>query len=322
MRKLAARFVPAADEVWSLQHAQTAEGELFRKLAERGHFGRTEPSDTRQGTYAAAPSGVLLASANTNDPEEMAEMLRKALEAWDALPEGKRLLPDGEAARVAEGRRPSDLYPEGGLVLHVTVRDLPRGSPPAEDDWRQKAWNQDYAWFRRDEARTFLPGEPKAGDRHAVPGSLLRRLARCHLVDQVRGESSPFDVGEVEKAELTAEVLKASEGLVTLRLKGAARTSAEGLWPVSGEGDTARASPQRRGVEVRLSGRAVFNLKTGRFASFELLAIGTRWGGTQYNERQDDLGEAPIGFALTLAGEGERVAPNVLYEYGWEEEAP
>ena len=83
--ELARRFIPAADEVGLLQRKTSAgpEAEWFRTVAEQGHYGgRTVPTDTRQGIYAAAPSGVLLASINHSDPRRVADMLRKALAIW------------------------------------------------------------------------------------------------------------------------------------------------------------------------------------------------------------------------------------------------
>jgi hypothetical protein len=49
------------------------------------------------------------------------------------------------------------------------------------------------------------------------------------------------------------------------------------------------------------------------------VAVGTRWGGTQYNGRGRDLAPAPFGAVLSLAGESraERVAPEHFRGYGW-----
>ena len=151
---LAARFVPAADEVGLLQRGRGPEGELFLKFAEKGHYGgRTRPTSTRQGIYCATPSGEFLSSLNHNDPRRVEAALRKALEAWEAMPREKRLLP-GAPAAAPEGRfRYESLFPADGLALRVFVRDLPRGEGCAtttkEEDWRARSWNQDTVWFRR-----------------------------------------------------------------------------------------------------------------------------------------------------------------------------
>src|SRR5262249_55572241 len=85
--------------------------------------------------------------------------------------------------------------------------------------------------------------------------------------------------------------------VVTLRLEGETRTAREGLRP--------------HGLEMRLVGKANFDLAKERFLTFELVALGSRWGSTQLNGRRGDLDAAPIGLLFTLAGDGpcERVAP-------------
>ena len=141
MRELAAQFVPAADEVYRLQNLQTGtdpECRLFQKFAERGHYGG-RPGTTRQGTYAATPSGVLLASINSNDPKRIADMLQRALAKWQTLSRAERLLPNDPRQQVADIKRPERFYPKDGLVLYVTSRDMPRDAQqtkPANGNWR------------------------------------------------------------------------------------------------------------------------------------------------------------------------------------------
>ena len=86
VRELIAKFIPAADEVGRLQSGWDAECRLFQKIAEQGHYGgRTQPSRTRQGTYAITADGTLLASWNKNDPRIVARKLRESLKTWDRL---------------------------------------------------------------------------------------------------------------------------------------------------------------------------------------------------------------------------------------------
>lgn len=311
-------FVPVADEVARLQSGEDAECRLFQKIAEQGHYaGRSRPSGTRQGTYAAAPSGVLLASMNSNDPARIAAMLQRALEKWETLSREERLLPEDPRASTADLRRGERLYPADGLVLRVHSRDLPREQQAA--GWLAAAWNQDMAWFTKAEARRFLPERPRDGRKHDVPDPLIRRLARAHMVDNVRGQTWPFEDREVEKARLTAEVIDVQENIVSLRLEGETRAAAEGVWSISGFRDMNSPTPQKRGLELRLLGNAMYDLRQERFIAFEIVALGTRWGATQYNVRGDDRDPAPIGFAFTLAGDrpAERVAPAHLRAYGW-----
>lgn len=319
MIALAARFVPAADEVGRLQRGEDEECRLFQRIAEQGHYaGRTEPSDTRQGIYAAAPSGVLLASINTRDAGAVAEMLRRAWERWEALPAAERERAT-DAAPAAAPRRWEARFPGDGLVLRVVARDVGRAGTVETEDWRARAWNQDFAWFTRAEAETLVPAEPVAGAEHAWPDELARRLVRCHLVDDVRGQVPAFRREEVEQAALVTRVVAVEGERLELAFAGTTRAAARGRWPVEGFADRAEPKAQERSLATELVGRATFDRAARRFTRFELVAVGTRAGGTQFNGRGDDLAPAPIGFALTLAGAtpAERVAPALIWEYGW-----
>ena len=283
----------------SLQTGIDPECRLFQKFAEQGHSRLA--GATRQGVYAATPSGILLASLNSNDPERVADMLRRALERWQTLSRDERLMPDDPRKQTADIKRPERFYPKDGLVLHVTSRDMPRpadNSKPAKQDWWKTAWNQDYAWFTRGEARQFLPAVPQKGSRRDVPISIVHRIACAHLVDNVRGQTVAFEENQVTKARLVAEVTEVDANVVRLRLEGETRTAA-------GEG------PRSHGREMRLLGKATYDLTDERFRTFEMVAVGTRWGGTKNNSRLGDLDEGPIAILFALAGDGpcERVAP-------------
>ena len=111
MRELAAKFIPAADEVGRLQSGRDAECRLFQKVAEQGHYaGRTRPSSTRQGTYATTADGTFLASWNNNNPRVVARKLREALGLGEGRLAGGPVTPaalacpDPAEHRLAVGR--------------------------------------------------------------------------------------------------------------------------------------------------------------------------------------------------------------------------
>jgi hypothetical protein len=303
--KLAAQFVPAADEVYRMQNLKTGtdpECRLFQKFAERGHYRR--PGASRQGTYCVSPSGVLLGSINSNDPKRIADLLEQALAKWGTLTRAERLLPTDPRKQLADIKRSERHYPESGLVLNVTSRDLPRETGkanPTRAGWRESAWNQDFAWFTKAEARQFVPAEAKVGEKQDLPARLLHRIACAHLIDNVRGQTSPFEESEVKRAQLSTEVTAVDGAVVALRLEGETRTAREGR--------------REHGLAMRLLGKATFDLARGRFRAFELVAVGSRWGGTRFNGRRGDTDAAPIGILFTLAADSpcERVAPAFSY---------
>lgn len=291
---------------------------FFQGIAEQGHYaGRVKPTRTRQGIYAFAANGTFLASVNTRDPKRMARMLREAWAKWEAL--------DAES-RVVEGLperrgRPEDRFPDGGVIIEAHSRDLPRdelgGMPlgPRTPGWHQRASNRDQAWFRATELRRLLPEKLEIGAEVAADRAIIDRLARFHLVDNVRGQIGPYSKESVAETTLSARVVAASEETVTLALEGVVAIEMVGRWFVPDERRDEDVE-RRRGIKGRWDGTMVWNLKTDRPERFELLAIGARFGATRYNARARDQGPAPMGVAFRLAPQGtDPVRPAFIWSY-------
>jgi hypothetical protein len=304
--KLLENFIPCADEVWRLHNRKDADCLHFQKFCDDGRpLNRGEEGDrtTRQGTYACTPSGMLLGKANHRDPRRIEAMLRSALEKWKTIKKEDRLLADDPAKAWSEINRAEKHYPEDGLVLRVTSRDLPRENhQPNTANWRDNAWNHDYAWFRKDEVATMLPREIARKSEWKLPDELVRRLCRLHLVDNVRGQTNGFSLTAVKEAEISCEATRIRRGIVTIKLTGKVKMEQDG-----------------RGLEATILGEAEYNVKEQRFDKFELVVAGERWGRTRYNAREDDTSRAPIGFVLQMAGDSptEKVAPAEFGNYGW-----
>ena len=335
LQELSTLFVPAADELDSAGKNLGAGTSLESRLVRKISAGRPQ-----QGVFVATPNGLLLSGSHEaiHDPRKVEEHMRQGLEKWATLSSADRLMSKAEFATavaelaVAEGKSG---YPHDGLVLSSICRDLPRSATPDNLPDRN-AYNQDYVWFRIDEARAFVPAEPIKGATHEVPRDIVERLACFHFVDLVRGHTTSYPKEAVERAELSAEVIDVKGDLVSLHFKGRTRTSEvhdgvhiDGKWNAPGPGIP---ELQKRGVDAGIEGQAVYNLKTEKFVSFDLVALSSRWGGNAYNGRLQhlDFGPAPMGIVLELAGKSraEQVPP--LYfgsegpyrvggsSYGWE----
>jgi hypothetical protein len=305
LQALAHSFIPAADDAGALQRKAGRAGALFREVAEQGHYGgRTEPTDTRQGIYALTAGGTLLASTRTAAAAAVTEVLAAALERWHAL-SGEERRGRPQSIDVAPSGERSDQVP--ALVLDVYARDLPRSETQA-DGSHADAWNQDHMWLDREEVRRLVPDGPP-GTRCLAPAAVASRIARFHLVDNVRGQTHGFDARAIDQAVLWSEVVAVADGTVTLRFEGEMRAHERGVWPVRDADDDKEPAPQERGYAMRLLGHGVFDRAHDRFTQLELVAAGDRWGGTQYNWRADDLGPAPMGVAFVLAEPGPMIPP-------------
>lgn len=299
--------------MWRLHHEKGRDCDLFRKIAEQGHYaGRTVPSDTRQGIYCAAPSGALLASVNSNNPKRVAAVLEAALAKWETLEPNARRLEGLEDETKSEGHDFVAVQPEGSVVLAVTARDLSQTA--TGDDWRLSAYNVDFAWLRPHELPEFVP-DLSIGAAKDVSERLVKRFAALHFVDTVRGQSPPFEDAQVELATLRVKTVAVTGNLQRVEFDGATRARAAGRWSIANFRDRKAPSDQERSVELRLGGMALFDRETNRLVEFHLVGDGTRRGGTQFNERTDDLESSRIGFAVTLAPPEERIAPASFWRY-------
>lgn len=238
----------------------------------------------------------MLASINTREARPLLEMIEQALESWDRNPKTATGAPE----TYDPDPRFRSRYPKGGLILLTTTRDLPREVDTRPDDLRRHAFNHDYAWFTREEAASIVPADPEVGQRAPVPDRIARRLARFHLLDSTRGETPAWRDEHVEALDLTVEVTGWHGSSVELRLEGRVRNHAHGDWPIRG---FQPAEPdQDRGYDARLLGYLTYDREKAAFTRFDAVAVGERWGGTEYNGRFDDLEPSPMGVLFELAG--------------------
>jgi len=278
------------------ESCQDEDALLFKKFARQ----RTIKKGNRggaQGHYAVTPSGELLASSSSANPEVLIEMMKQGLAKWAELSREQRLLPNApDAKAAAHWRHQEKLYPNSGLVLRVVARDQKR------ERWPDA--NLDYAWFRKEEARALLPEKLEKGANHEVPRQLVERLACYHLIDNVHALNYTFFPPEsVQKARLTTSVVQVDGDLVSVRFEGETRAAIES---------------KKIGYAPKLLGHGKYNLKERRFASFELVAVGMRWGLGSCNQRRNPA-PALMGIVLTIADDSpaERLPPAFISRYGW-----
>jgi hypothetical protein len=279
--------------------------ELFWKIAQQRPDKQAVPG---QGIYVVTPSGKLLAFCQRDhDPSSIAKLLSQALDQWNALGRHERLDNGPRSQVAAVSRRPDSRPPEGGLILELFVRDLPRKSGPIDPKLAAMS-NRDFAWFTQEEVRSMIPEARTPGERHRLPDKLVRRLARLHLLDSVRGinDARPFEDKHVEKAEMFMKVVKVEGDVLSLRIEGATRAVEPPLVDARGSG---HPDEKERGFDAKLLGYATVNIQQSKFVSFALLAIGPRWGGRGYwhSMRKDDLEPQPMGVAFRILPPSEPV---------------
>ncbi len=334
--ELSAKFIPVSENFERFQAAheeaqggrrrgvQTEEYQLFQKMLVRARaldkLGK--PSAIlgdgchTQGMYVLTPSGEILGMVHQWDrPKLYVAMLKESLEKWARLTPAQRRLPrapDRIKGRLGDVMR-ADLYPEDGLVLTEITRALPYEPEQGPRYDRAIASHpmyarRDHAWFRKHEARRFLPDRIEGGAKHQVPRKILDRLIRFHLGTNTDTIAGPFSENTIKEARLTVTVLAVAGGRAECRLEGA-------TW-VDGPQDS--ADGKHSGYQANLLGRMAYDLKSQRFVEFELVALGIRrHGGGEV--RQDTPNPIPLGVLLALSSRtpADRLPPAELERYEW-----
>ena len=287
-------FVNVAINCGTHQQRQDQPGKFFQKIAEQGHYaGRTEPTGTRQGIYIATPEGTLIRSDNTTNAAQVTGLIYPALRHWKVSYADENR--DEVNAQVELDQKMHPKFPVGGIALLQTMRDLPRPDQTSIEAWRH---NFDHVWMSRSEAMSFIPSKKEVGAERPVDPKFTRRFLQYHLVDQVRGSSSPWVDEDFQTSELVSKVVELTDDIIHLEVAGIAKINQEPsgkLNPFLNKRIT-----RDRGVELKIRGKLVYDRAAKTFKRFDLIAFGDRWGADVYNGRHGDLEPAPIGFAFEL----------------------
>ena len=296
--------------MWRLQRVQDEDAFVFQEMANKGHYRRV--GGTRQGIYVCSPSGILLSSINSLNPDDVLEMIKSGLDKWNALPFSERQISSEFKPKVRH--RWENSYPGQGMVLNLSKIDL-FTDPPVQSG-RSDRWNIDHVWFNKDEARLWFPKDPREGDFYELPDLLTDRLFCFHLVDNTRGQTLPFAPQEIKESNIQIEVQIRRQTSVQIKITGHSKAVSKGLW-LLGENDWTPNYELNHGIETNLLGQDTYNLGLEKFTEFEMVAIGKRNGKTRHNGRQNSPDTGYVGFLFTLAGNkpSDRIAPAFVDVY-------
>lgn len=290
------RFVAYAGDQWYLHRRQDDVGKFFWKVAQQGHNRKLPLDATRQGVYVATPDGGLLASDHFRPAADtFLAMLHRSLEraraeaGTTAAPAGAEA-PDPRYARVP---------PKDGLILKSYTR-IPLPAPEGGRWTPNQAVGRDHVWFTREEARSLRPPSWKPGAQWPLPPGIAVRLARFHLVDNVRGEPPMWAAGDLRELDLRLRVTDPGAG--RLALEGTVRL---------------RSRDGSRSYDARLQGVVSLDRGTDRVTRFDLLSRGEARGEGTYT-RGAPPGPFPLLIAFSLAGNraADRVPPQGSRDYG------
>ena len=247
---------------------------------------------TRQGLYCFTPDGMLLSESHHCSSERLHFLLALAQAKFRSIV--KVNASDGPL-RVDERyhRRP----PRGGLVVDVSGKILLEQGAMRDAlliNPRNASLSRDHLWVAESEAEAMAPRQLKVGFTYPMPLSLAVRLARFHLVDNIRGEPPMWTTQQIRALKVNLEVVKVEADVATVKLTGFVHLA------------TARRS---RTYAPALFGELVYDAKKRTLTRFDALALGRASGEGIYT-RGCPEGKFSLGIAFTLA-DMRRVASQV-----------
>lgn len=232
---------------------------------------------TTQGLYTFNATGKAYGGLNTNNNVE--NVLR-------VLDDAKRLHVESPPNKLAELDYVASsipTLPEGAIIARVFTRITP---VPVGCSDLNKMVGRDHMWILRQEIDSLSRG--------VVPDSFATRIARHHLVDNIRGEPGKWRSDHIQSLELSA-ALEESGGKTRVALTGEfSMLSPSGF----GKDPGGNLLPER-GYTGTIEGELV--ISNGDIQSFQLIADGQHWGVSKNNAVAVPEGRYPLKVAFVLA---------------------
>jgi len=180
------------------------------------------------------------------------------------------------------------------LKIRIVSRDLARKDGPVAGP----EFNF-YALELPTREGLVLPTEIKPYKTVDWPKNIVESFFGNGLIDRVRGSGLSFQPKDFQKAILRTTITNITGDMVQMRFDGLANAVAEGRWGLA-PGEATSDDLQIRGIDLQLLGHGRYNSATKKWVGFDMIALGTRWGGAPGNFRKDDTRTAPIGFFMSI----------------------
>jgi hypothetical protein len=271
-------FVPLDQTARNWSESATFMTEICRKNGKG-----IKPGETTQGYYpmsAAGDSyGVGGACATPGQEKWMIGLLWKALEQFRKNPPAKVELKETSLPPEAK-------IPEGAAILRVFTRMGPLSkAQEAKNDVHYQGVQRDHLWILAAEQAEILK---RLADKEEadVPERLARRIVFYHLIDSVRGEALPWELGDVKAMSLRMARIRDSKTELGVKLTGSFTLEHH----------------KSTGLKGTLEGVLEIDKVRKQVKSAKLFASGDAFGGGPYTPGAPE-GTFPLKFAMVLAND-------------------
>lgn len=238
------------------------------------------PGDTAQGLYIVGADGSFYGFHNDHPNQynnwnlgEIKQFLESGLKAFAESPPANIAIPQSGIPNR------SVLSPDPTTsVIRVFSRISPLPSGASE---LNSAIGRDHFWILENEVAQIASAAHDNGESFWLPSPMVARLARYHIIDNVRGEPDMWTVGEVKKAQVYAKLV--------------ARNAQAKNYQFHGD-FSQRTADGKRGLDCVLDGEFDISIRERKIVRFRAFAHGQAWGAGRFTE-----GAPPGCFPLLIA---------------------
>ncbi|MCO5297405.1 MAG: hypothetical protein M9921_11155 [Fimbriimonadaceae bacterium] len=272
IERLRRDFVPVAGNLRELQGPDTPVAHWFVAMARKLNY-HVDMGEEAEGYYVFGPDGAPFAFTDWQSAEKVVETLDEGLSA-------SRKHPSANPDFGGPSPRPKPPAETGTSVLrsYARIRPVPEGANPIN-----RSIGRDHIWVYPEEIAALSAHQ--VGDAFDLPATFAARLARFHLIDNVRGEPDMWLPEEVRKASFQVHVLAREGSVLRFGLEGEfAQQNAAG----------------NRGQSGTLAAEFAIDTAARRIVRFRGYSEGIAWGsaiGTKCTELAPP-GKYPLIIAL------------------------
>jgi hypothetical protein len=249
-----------------------------------------------QGMYILGPDGSTYGFTNDHEPTDIQKFMDGALAKYRAHPPKRVVITD------AEKRSQFAITPATSTTV-LAVYSRIRSPIPKGCSYLNESIGRDFCWIYADEVAALARAAngKAAGTPIALPQTLVRRIARFHLVDGVRGTPDLWSSEQIRRLHITAKAFPGANGTATIMFGGPFAMQ-------NGRGS--------HGYEGTLEGKCVVDSAQKKLVRFRSYASGQAWGpGTYTPNPPPGKFRLAIGFMDTTAPIARIVPPEEVATY-------
>lgn len=255
---------------------------------------RAEGEDTIQGFYIMAADGTSYGWLNDNDANEVSSFMDRALPQFQ-----NRHAQNIQISDALMKEKWSQTPPPGTAVVRVfsRIRPLPQGAHDSNN-----AVGRDHLWIYPSEIDAMIEGAEQGGAVE-LPQTLVARMVRFHLLDNVRGEPDMWKGDEIRQADFTAGARQIGSNRLAVSFAGTFNQETQN---------------KKRGFQGHIKGELEIDKASKQVVRFRAYGEGKAWGVSRFTPNAP-RGQFPLVIAMIETNDAiSKVVPPEAIYYDYE----